>query len=67
MPRENARAPNRDRIGFRLPVEILDRLRDYCERNNLVVTSIVEDCLTMGLDALEKKERDAKRKPGVFA
>lgn len=48
----------REQIGFRLPAALVDRLRDYCTRHNLVITSVVEDCLDEGLKSRSRKKQD---------
>ena len=62
MARKIAKMIGRERMSFRLPSVVVNELRSYCDRNGLVMTSVLEDCLKAGLAALKEQEPSRGRK-----
>lgn len=65
MARQDPRREKRGRAAFRLPVSLLNRLRSYAAKNGLVITSVVEDCVSEGLAVREKRRTTDKAAPSV--
>lgn len=58
--RKGAKRPKRERVSFRLPAPLFERLRKFSDDNNYIMTSVVEDMLRYGLDRLEAKNSKVK-------
>lgn len=46
----------RVRVGYRLPLDIAERLNAYCNQRALSLTSVVEDAIIEHLDIMEGKK-----------
>lgn len=60
MARQDPRREPRIRVAFRLPKSLEAELRAYADKHNLVITSVVEDCLIEGLAARKSKKAPAQ-------
>lgn len=67
MAISKGKRPKRERLSCRLPVDLVNRLRDYSDRNNYILTSVVEDFVRYGLGKVEDRETKgvAKRAGGT--